>query len=74
MGTLVFECPATGTQVSTGIEVDPGSFKSLSPQTTYLHCPHCPTPHLLGVVRAWLSNVEKPPEPPPMHFVAGRPT
>jgi hypothetical protein len=29
MGTLVFVCPTTGHQVSTGVEVDRSSFKSL---------------------------------------------
>jgi hypothetical protein len=44
MGTLMFECPATGMEVSTGIEVDTASFESLSPLTADLPCPHCP-PH-----------------------------
>jgi hypothetical protein len=44
MGTLMFECPATGMEVSTGIEVDTASFESLSPLTADLPCPHCPTP------------------------------
>ena len=28
MGTLVFVCPTTGHQVSTGVEVDRSSFKT----------------------------------------------
>jgi hypothetical protein len=56
MGTLMFECPATGTEVSSGIEVDKVSFESLSPWTTYLSCPHCPSPHPMQAVRTWLST------------------
>jgi len=29
MGTLIFVCPTTGHQVSTGVEVDRSSYKSL---------------------------------------------
>ena len=56
MGTLMFECPATGMEVSTGIEVDTASFESLSPLTADLPCPHCPTPHPMHAVRRWLSK------------------
>ena len=56
MGTLMFECPATGKEVSTGIEVDTASFESLSPLTAYLPCPHCPNPHPMRAVRTWLSK------------------
>ena len=51
MGTLMFECPATGIEISTGIEIDTASFESLSPLTAYLHCPHCPGPHPMRAVR-----------------------
>jgi hypothetical protein len=56
MGTLMFECPATGMEVSTGIEVDTASFDSLYPLTAYLACPHCPRPHPMHSVRTWLSK------------------
>ena len=56
MGTLMFECQATGTEVSTGIEVDTASFESLSWQNPGLPCPHCPSPHPMHSVRTWLSN------------------
>ena len=56
MGTLMFECPATGMEVSTGIEVDTASFESLSPLTADLPCPHCPDPHPMRAVRRWLSK------------------
>jgi hypothetical protein len=56
MGTLMFECPATGMEVSTGIEVDTTSFQSLSPTTADLSCPHCPNPHPMHAVRTWLAK------------------
>jgi hypothetical protein len=43
MGTLMFECPATGMEVSTGIEVDTASFESLSPISSLSALPH-PSP------------------------------
>lgn len=70
MATLMFECPASGAEVSTGIELDESSFKNLSRQTTYVHCPHCRAPHLLGSVRAWLERaMAVMGERVPMHLV-----
>jgi hypothetical protein len=69
MGTLMFECPTDGTEIFTGLEMDYTSFEGLSPHTIYLPCPHCSTPHLLGEVRAWLSEkAGEPPERPTMHL------
>ena len=48
MGTLVFVCPTTGHQVSTGVEVDRSSFKSLPRTKTAIFCPRCRTNHLLS--------------------------
>ena len=57
MGTLIFVCPTTGHQVSTGVEVDRSSYRSL-PMTTAIFCPRCRENHLLSRVWAWLdSNV-----------------
>jgi hypothetical protein len=61
MGTLMFECPSTGHEVSTGLYVHPSNFKSLSHKTTYLRCPYCPAPHLMAYVRVWLADVWGPP-------------
>jgi hypothetical protein len=36
MGTLTFVCPATGNEVSTGIEMDLNAFK-----LSKICCPHC---------------------------------
>lgn len=58
MGSLVFACPNTEHEVSTGIEIDSSSFGSLSNGFTELRCPHC-RPHQLLETRAWISE---PPE------------
>jgi hypothetical protein len=54
MGTLVFVCPTTGHEVSSGIEIDRSSFKSLPRTTTAISCPHCRDKHLLSAIWAWL--------------------
>jgi len=56
MSTLLFVCPATGQQVSTGIDIDRSSFKSLPRHSTELHCPRCNTNHALSDVWAWLGE------------------
>jgi hypothetical protein len=42
MGTLVFVCPATGEEVSTGIEMDLATLSQLDVAKVY--CPHCRQP------------------------------
>ena len=54
MGTLVFVCPTTGQEVSTGIEVDRTSFKGLPRTRTAIFCPRCRKNHKLSVIWAWL--------------------
>jgi hypothetical protein len=54
MGTLVFVCPTTGHEVSTGVEVDRLSFKSLPRTKTAILCPRCRENHMLATVWAWL--------------------
>lgn len=56
MGTLLFVCPTTGQQTSTGIEIDRSSFKNLPRHTTELACPHCGKRHVLSRVWAWLGD------------------
>lgn len=41
MGTILFECRATGSPVSTGIETEPISFCRLSKTWLQLYCPLC---------------------------------
>jgi hypothetical protein len=54
MGTLVFVCPTTGHEVSTGVEVDRLSFKRLPRTKTAIFCPRCRKNHMLATVWAWL--------------------
>ena len=45
MGTLVFVCPTTGHEVSTGVEVDRSNYKRLSRTKTAIFCPRCRKNH-----------------------------
>jgi hypothetical protein len=54
MGTLVFICPATGEQVSTGIEMDLATLQRLELSKTY--CPHCRQPHQMAGIQYWLES------------------
>ena len=56
MSTLVFVCPTTGQQISTGIEIDRSSYSSLPRTKTQLSCPRCHNDHLLASVWAWLDS------------------
>jgi hypothetical protein len=66
MGTLVFVCPTTGHEVSTGVEVNRSSFKSLPRTKTAIFCPRCRKNHKLSLIWAWLANEirEAPDESP----------
>ena len=56
MGTLVFVCPTTGHEVSTGVEVDRSNYKRLSRTKTAIFCPRCRKNHILSMVWAWLAS------------------
>ena len=60
MGTLVFVCPTTGHEVSTGVEVDRSNYKRLSRTKTAVFCPRCRKNHILAAIWAWL--VDEVPE------------
>ena len=63
MGTLVFVCPTTGHEVSTGVEVDRSNYKRLSRTKTAIFCPRCRKNHMLSVTWAWLvSEVREVPD------------
>jgi hypothetical protein len=47
MGTLIFVCPATGRDVSTGIEMDIETLESL--ELSKIYCPHCRQSHQMLV-------------------------
>jgi hypothetical protein len=54
MGTLVFVCPSTGQEVSTGIDIDRASYRKLSRTTTAISCPRCQKNHELSTIWVWL--------------------
>ena len=58
MGTLVFVCPATGEEVSTGIEMDLATLSQLDVAKVY--CPLCRQPHQMVGIEYWLSQVDEP--------------
>ena len=53
MGTLVFICPATGEEVSTGIEMDVATLNQL--YLSKIYCPHCRQPHQMAGLDYWLT-------------------
>jgi len=59
MGTLVFVCPTTGLEVFTGLEMDHSTFADLPSVLPDIRCPHCPKPHHLSQVTAWLAEGER---------------
>jgi hypothetical protein len=62
MGTLVFVCPTTGHEVSTGVEIDRPNYKSLSRTKTAIFCPRCCKNHMLAAIWAWL--IDEVPQAP----------
>ena len=61
MGTLTFVCPATGNEVSTGIEMDLATLSSL--ELVKIYCPHCRQPHQMAGIEYWLSQLHEPEMP-----------
>jgi hypothetical protein len=58
MGTLVFACPATGEEVSTGIEMDLATLERL--QLEKIYCPDCRQPHQMAAIEYWLTEMSLP--------------
>ena len=56
MGTLVFLCPATGSEVSTGIDMDLATLQQL--ELSKVYCPHCRQQHQMAGIRYWLTPME----------------
>ena len=56
MGTLVFLCPATGLEVSTGIDMDLATLQQL--ELSKVYCPHCRQQHQMAGIRYWLTPME----------------
>jgi hypothetical protein len=45
MGALILNCPTTGRDFSTGINVDQDTFRKLPDTVTKARCPHCGLTH-----------------------------
>lgn len=56
MGTLIFVCPTTGHEVSTGLEMDVSTFATLPSVLPDIRCPHCSKPHELSELAVWLAD------------------
>ena len=54
MGTLVFVCPATGAEVSTGVEIDRATLKTL--ELAKVYCPQCRQQHQVAGIEYWLTE------------------
>ena len=56
MSILLIKCPHTGRPISTGIELDPGTFAALPDVLSYLTCPACGLTHAWWTREAWLEE------------------
>jgi hypothetical protein len=57
MGALAFVCPATGVEVSTGIEMDLATLDSL--EFAKVYCPTCRQTHQMAGIRYWITAVNE---------------
>jgi hypothetical protein len=54
MGKLIFVCPATGQEVSTGIEMELATLERL--EWAKIYCPHCRQQHQMAGIEYWLTE------------------
>ena len=54
MGALTFVSPATGTEVSTGLEMDSHDLENL--ELSKIYCPRCRQLHQMAGIPYWLSE------------------
>ena len=47
MGVLVFQCPATGERINSGVHTDESSLAKVRSLSVKLYCPACKTTHLM---------------------------
>jgi hypothetical protein len=45
MNPLLFQCPKTGRQVTSGIQINFTALRDVQPVTVRLHCPFCNSSH-----------------------------
>jgi hypothetical protein len=58
-------CPRIGLEVSTGMLIDPGTFKVLTENGSQVRCPAC------GEVHAWPQDARLSPTPDPLAEILG---
>src|SRR6476661_5862625 len=56
MGALIFVCPTSGHEVSTGLEIDPDSYRALPKVLAEVKCPACGLIHNLYEVDTRLAD------------------
>ena len=56
MGALIFVCPTSGHEVSTGLEIDSDSYRALPKVLAEIKCPACGLIHNLYEVDARLAD------------------
>ena len=59
MGALVFVCPTSGREVSTGLEIDAESYRNLPKVLAEISCPACGCTHNLHQADARLVDGEQ---------------
>jgi hypothetical protein len=53
---LMFRCPNSGRELSTGIEMDAATFDQLPKIRSHMCCPVCNLDHVWSTSEAWLDN------------------
>ena len=53
---VMVRCPATGRDLSTGVEMDAATFERLPEIRSRLRCPACGIDHTWSTREAWLGN------------------
>jgi hypothetical protein len=61
MGMIMFRCPQTGREISTGLAIEPARFKALPVFFSRSYCPICRTEHEWFAQEAWVR--EESPHP-----------
>jgi hypothetical protein len=56
MSMMMMKCPASGKAVTTGIELDAGTFFCLPDIFLHVRCPHCDLQHSCWTHEAWLEG------------------
>jgi hypothetical protein len=59
VSVVMVRCPTTGSELSTGIEMDAATFEHLPEIRSQIKCPICRLDHVWSTREAWLDN------PPP---------